>query len=206
MIPTAKDCWAIIGPGRTGSKVIVDYVKNYYARNNILLNYQHPRVKVTEPVEGCIIHTHQVESYSILRDSNTKIIISTRDMVDASLSWCIRKHIGAWHLYTMDQYLNLKITPFELNLTEFYEYYNGSLEFYKTLQKELIQYNPNMVVIDYMEFESDSDAILTRLDIKDGGAFNRKPLKNPGSPKAWISNWHDIQNELYRLKRIPEIR
>jgi len=206
MNPTSKDCWAIIGPGRTGSKVIVDYVKNYYAHNNIFLNYQSPKIKVTKPIEGCIIHTHQVDSYPILRDSNTKIIISTRDMVDSSLSWCIQKYIGAWHLYTMYQYSNVKITAFELDFTEFYGHYDASLRFYRTLQNECIQYNPNVVVIDYTKFESNSNAILTLLDIEDGGSFKRKPLKNPGSPEAWISNWHNIQTELYRLKRIPEIR
>jgi hypothetical protein len=108
----------------------------------------------------------------------------------------------------MKEYLNVKIIPFELNFVEFYEHYDNALIFYRTMAEYLKEHNPNVKIIDYSEFEQDSSSILALLDIEDDGAstFGQKSIKNPGSPEAWISNWHDIQTELYRLKRIPEIR
>ena len=202
MLYTGNDIWAVIGPGRTGSKLIVDCIRNAYSINNTPLRYIWPTEPVTI-VEGSIIHNHNIDTLSILENTKTKIIISTRDMVESSLSWCIQEHTGKWHLYSLNEWLNVKITPFKLDLNRFYQKYHGATIFYKKLAQNFMQ-NKELLIIDYSEFKNDPTRILKLIGLDDQNIL-RKPFKNPGSPETWISNWNDIKQELSCLERIPEI-
>lgn len=201
----STDCWAVLSPGRTGSKVIVDCIRNSYVHQNIDLIAFTPDSTAEINRGATLIHSHQCDIYQQLREANYSIVVSTRDMVDSTISWCIQKHLGAWHLYSKDDYFNIKIEPFVLNMETFYEYYDVAIVFYRSMTKSLLQYNSKVKIIDYNEFENDHTVIYELLDLPMPSFEMSVPLKNPGSPESWIKNWHDIQTELYRLKRMPEI-
>lgn len=202
---SSNDKWAVLSPGRTGSKVIVDCIRNSYESEGITLSYVSPHDKADVSQPGLIVHSHKCYLYSSLKEADFNIVVNTRDLVDTTISWCIQKHIGHWHLYSSEEYYGVKIVPFELDMNTFYKYYDISLLFYRDIAPDLSVYNPKLKIIDYNEFENDSDAVFELLDLPYQSDSYSKPIKNPGSPKAWISNWDEIQTELYRLKRIPEI-
>ena len=120
IIPHASDSWIVCGPGRTGSFLTASYVKQVYAAQGIKMRAVYHYAPVDRIcIPGEIVHTHRMSAdNNINNDKNVNTILSTRDMVDSTLSWCIQPHIGSWHLNIVDMH-KFKIVPFRLDPKNF---------------------------------------------------------------------------------------
>jgi hypothetical protein len=192
----------VLGPGRTGSKYIVRVLKCFHLQNFILLKYNPPasEVKSIEPYN--IYHSHTKEIIK-LKNENTKITLSIRNVVNSTLSWCIQPHIKKWHLTPRDL-LNFEIVPFYLDPSTFISHYNNAKHFYQYFTKESIE---KITIINYDDvLHSDGrrlnyDVILNKLNLKSSTdpQMNQPqmyyfPIKNPGTYPQWIKNWEEIKS------------
>ena len=90
------DTWLVIGPGRTGSKVIIDFIRAVYWRAGINIRYFDPNQNINDACGAFIKHSHYFEDLSY---QYKYIVYSKRDPVESALSWLIQKKIIYWHLY-----------------------------------------------------------------------------------------------------------
>lgn len=192
-----EDSWLIVGPGRTGSKVIVDVLRSSYRHCNIPFTYitpgNHP---AAEP--GFILHSHNAEDFQL---GYTKCILSTRNRVESALSWCVQPAVGEWHLYPHrhEEKLN-RIEPFVLDPELLLREYHSVSFFYDNLRQYI---RPGTIQIDYTEFQSDPTVLLVRLGLDVNTPLQYMPVKNPGKYSDWIKNWDEIADLVKDLPTNP---
>jgi hypothetical protein len=190
MIPSAQDSWVVISSGRTGSMVIVDTIRGAYREHGIQLKYIPPDKPIDEKIpSGVIIHSH-TPNVVFFSDTHTRVVISTRDVIEASLSFCIKPHIGSWHLYknNISRYVELldNITPFVLDPEIFIKVVRDT----SSLNLEIAKCTTcEAVLIDYTNI----DDICSLLGLSMHSKPDRLPIKNPGCPEKWILNWNEIK-------------
>lgn len=196
MIPNKNDSWIVIGPGRTGSLVIIETIRRIYdSQIKIQLQYRDPN-DLKEKIEpGQILHTHQIESLSLM-NANTFCILSTRNVIESSLSWCIRPYIGEWHLWEGNSDSRYHgIDPFYLDKREFLKYFNRMIDFYNT-----IVLPKSTIIIDYSQFQDNPSKLLPLLGFNYELSVDKYlPIKNPGSYADWIINWDEISEMIKDL-------
>ena len=203
IIPSPSDNWIVTGPGRTGSKVIVDSIEKICRQLKTITEIRDPNyiINILEP--GKIYHSH-TPSHLQYRQEVSRFILSTRDLVDASLSWCIQPYIGEWHIYPVKHrelriQLEENIPTFYLDPALFMHYY----DYAKTFYQEAVKYDlSNVVIIDYSIFQNDTTNIAKILNYP-LFPIRGLPVKNPGSPEQWISNWDEIEKITRGLERNP---
>jgi len=193
-----NDSWLIIGPGRTGSKVIVDILRSAYMQENIYLAYISP-IRARAPARsGTILHSHNINDFSL---GYEKCILSTRNYIESAISWCIQPHVGEWHLYSdLHKEKMSRITQFVLDPNLVLEKYNSIKTFYCDIDKYI---TPDTITIDYSEFCNNPSAILYRLGLDLNTPLDVIPSKNPGTYSDWILNWDEIQSVLDNLHTDP---
>lgn len=195
------DKWLVICPGRTGSKVICDYIRTYY---NHQIKYHDPMTEISNINENFwILHSHNVEHYKQLTSGSVNLIVSTRDLVDSALSWCVVNRSKVWHEYppeVLNQYPNekfmaAKVEPFVLSIQELDFHYNNALQFYEELRKCLTK---NTTIIDYSQFENDNEKLadILKMDVKQP----LLPVKNPEN-WSWIRNRSEIESKIKNYTR-----
>lgn len=201
MILSKTDRWLVLSPGRTGSKIIVDCIKSAYRDQGLRLNHIMTEDEVSVIPNLSIIHSHGVFDTHHAA-SGVKVILSTRDMIESAISWSIVHRIGKHHLYPesdqlkIDQ-LNNKIPSFYLSPGDFYLQYRNICDFYKNLQL-----SENITIIDYAEIKDDHTVVYDRLDLPKPTNYHRLPIKNPGTPDQWITNWEEISELISKLDRV----
>jgi hypothetical protein len=122
--------WIIVGPGRTGSLLIVRSLYVFYGFNYSKFTYLGPNV-VPKPLEpNSIVHSHD-PNWVNFADDNTRVIVSTRDPVESALSWCIQPMIGKWHIMNIRDLNQTCITKFVLDPNTLLRTYNKIINFYK---------------------------------------------------------------------------
>jgi hypothetical protein len=205
IIPSSKDNWIVVGPGRTGSKVIVDTIEKICRQLLIFPELKGPNHDIQKLEPGKIYHTHR-QTALVLQQTQpvTKCILSTRDLVDSSISWCIQPYIGEWHLHpfvhrALISQLNENIPAFYLDPKLFIHYYETTKLFYQEIRNFDLS---NVIIIDYTDFQNNIEIIAKILDYPQFPIKNR-PVKNPGSPEQWISNWDEIELITKDLERDP---
>jgi hypothetical protein len=204
IIPSANDNWIVVGPGRTGSKVIADAIVKICRQLRFILELKDPTVTLTSLTPLTIYHSHNCQDLQY-SSQVSKCILSTRDLVDSALSWCIQPYIGEWHLYPLKHrelkiQLEKNIPAFHLKPALFMHYYEWGQNFYR----ETRQYDlSNVIIIDYKDFQYDHTNIAKILDYP---IFPIKglPVKNPGTPSQWITNWSEIKEIIKPLERDPK--
>lgn len=199
-----NDRWAVISPGRTGSKVIVDCLRNTYRDNGLRLTYLSPDIQTSNLSPLSIYHTHNHHNIS-LAEQGVNLILSTRDLVDSAISWCISHKIGYYHLYSsihqseIDK-LHNNLPSFILSPADLYFQYKMISRFYENLDKSLLS---NVIVIDYEDIKDDHTIVYSRLRIPESTKYKKIPTKNPGTPDQWIINWKEIAELASKLERRP---
>jgi|GEM_PF-6081039 len=197
--------YIVLGPGRTGSYYIVTLLKYFYLQENRIFLKTLPESEVKSIEPYTIYHSHTKEIIK-LKNENTKIILSIRNVVNSALSWCIQPYIKKWHLTPRDL-LNFEIVPFYLDPLKFMNYYDSAKNFYQYFTKESLE---KITIIDYDDMlDSDDklnyDAILNKLNLK-----ITKPIldplivKNPGTYPQWIKNWEEIKSMSNGLEADPK--
>jgi hypothetical protein len=196
------DRWLVLSPGRTGSKMIVDCVRGAYRDQGMRLHYIMPNDEVSFSPNLSILHSHRITDAHLM-DAGVNVILSTRDLVDSAISWCIVHKIGKYHLYPgtdqgrIDQ-LNQQIPKFYLPPEDFYLRYKNICKFYENLTL-----SDNMIIIDYAEIEDDYTIVYERLSLPKPISYQRLSIKNPGTPEQWITNWEEISELISKLERLP---
>ena len=155
--------YIVLGPGRTGSNYIVNVLKYFHLQNYIFLKNNTPasEVKSIEPYN--IYHSHTKEIIE-LKNENTKIVLSIRNVVNSSLSWCILPYIKKFHLLQKD-FSKIEIIPFYLDPLKFMFHYDNAKNFYQYFTKESLE---KITIINYDDvLHSDGrlndDVILNKL-------------------------------------------
>lgn len=203
MLVSLTDRWIVSGPGRTGSKVIIDVLRRLYLdRLGSHLKYDAPNDSMESGLlPGHIKHSHCSSELVGLRSVN--VIISTRNLIDSSLSWSIQPRTGKWHSYVWNP--PIKVIPFVLDPNTFLTHYNYGVQYYNDLNSIDLS---EAVVISYEEFKDDLQVIPTKLGFLPIGPLTKRPLilaltKNPWSPKDWILNWDEISELCKTLEPDP---
>lgn len=224
MLLTSNDRWVVIGPGRTGSRVIVDLITAaYHVQGMELRNLDPTTHSVPGPLE--ILHTHEVQDLEhIDPGSSTRYVLSTRDTVDSSLSWCIQPHLGAWHTYNERRRslshvesrrpsllearksgTSYVVKPFHLDPEEFMCLNDRAQNFYP--QVSASPWLPaHTIKIDYSDISRGIQQVLPLLGIPKINwlsLVHYLPQKNPGRHREWISNWDEIARVCETLNRNP---
>lgn len=193
--------WLVIGPGRTGSLVIVQSIYSLYKYNFNVINIINPTdiVRPIKPLD--VVHTHELSWLNEVNE-NTEVIISTRNPVESALSWCILPKLDNYHFYSynkehLTKLKSTKIKKFYLDPNEFLRYYGNVIDFYKQ-----IQLKDNYRIIDYSEWSNDPKQIFNKLNFNINNAHIKYlPIKNPGSPIEWIENWEEISDICNSLQK-----
>ena len=204
-LPNNNDSWIILGPGRTGSKILVDSLTELYQLHNIDLATVEPTDDIVSISPSTIYHSHLM-SDTDFGNTVTYFVISIRDMVDCALSWTKRPHIGHYHLYekthsTHIQSLNNKIPAFYLDPNILLAEYNRVVMFYKVLN---IDHVKNILIVDYDGVCGSGTRLLETLDFPCLVNPTSIPIKNPGTNEEWIINWVEISQIISTLERRPE--
>lgn len=196
--------WLIVGPGRTGSKLIVDTLRGVYRSKKIDPIYHSPEHAIIDPAQSyCVYHSHRVEDYLKLLNTDTQLVLSTRDMIDSALSYCIQEQTNIWHTYANLPQTKLEIKPFHLDLARFDHYYNRVNNFYVEILPHL---NNKTFIIPYSEITNGYRKILELLNLNWVYLPNYvMPIKKPGNFPDWIINWDKIVNHIETLNRNPPI-
>jgi len=211
MIISATDKWLVLSPKRTGSKLITDFICNVYECNLTPIPFIGPMDHDYINKDFFIKHSHSLEDYFKLKnDPSVRIIISTRDMVESSLSWCIAiRNFGKFHCY--DKNNKLIIKKFKLDPSEFLYTYNQTKDFYNlTYFFDLgctLPFSPVggiTTYIDYDEFKNNSKKLFKKLNLQKYSKTTslKLPIKNDPH-KDWIDNWKEISLLTKSLDKKP---
>ena len=204
MILNENDKWLVLSPGRTGSKIIVDCLYNSYKAANLPIVYLAPNEDTTEIPTLAISHSHSINSLLHL-DKNVRVVLSTRDMVESALSWCIYPKIGNFHLYPthhqnkIDE-LHKSIPSFHLTKEDLYNRYRHIKVFYDILATMPMQFT---AIIDYEDIKNDPAKVYDILGITKPDRYKQLSIKNPGTHEQWITNWDEISEFIAKLERKP---
>lgn len=193
----------IFGPGRTGSKLIVDLIRHSFHRNNLPFHYFEPIHTIEDlPKDFFIWHHHNIENYvNFLKPQfqNVTKILSTRNMIDSTYSWAIVRRTNQFHIYG-DQ--KIEINPFFLPISEFLETYNNIKNFYSRIKSKL---DNDTLIIDYDSYVNNNNYILNilNLPIMEIDSKSRITKKNVGTHEEWIANFQEINEVAKKLSPNP---
>ena len=132
-------------------------------------------------------------------------MLSTRDMVESALSWCIYPKIGRFHLYPtrhqnrIDE-LKESIPSFHLPKGDLFWKYRHIKAFYDSIATTPMQLTAS---IDYEDIKNDPATVYDILDVAKPIAYTQMAIKNPGTHEQWITNWDEIVEFIAKLERNP---
>ena len=204
MVLSENDKWLVLSPGRTGSKLIVDCLYSSYRAADLRVNHIMPHDEVTEIPDLCICHSHAISSFSLI-EQDVKVVISTRDMVESALSWCIYPKIGKFHLYPSRhqdkiEELQESIPSFYLHKGDLFWKYRHIKAFYDSLRSDVLLQS---TIIDYEDIKNEPTLVCDILNIPKPDRYQQMSIKNPGTPEQWITNWNEISDFVAKLERKP---
>jgi hypothetical protein len=204
MILSENDKWLVLSPGRTGSKIITDCLYSSYREANLPIVYLTPREEITEIPALAIGLSHSISSLCHL-DKNVRVVLSTRDMVESALSWCIYPKIGKFHLYPTHHQVRIDelqehIPSFHLTKEDLYRRYRHIKAFYDILATMPIEFTE---IIDYENIKNDPAKVYDILGVTKPTRYKQMAIKNPGTYEQWITNWDEISELIVKLERTP---
>jgi hypothetical protein len=204
MILSENDKWLVLSPGRTGSKIIIDCLCSSYSEANLPLEYITPNKEITEIPALAIGHSHSIDSLHHI-DKNVRVVLSTRDIVESALSWCIYPKIGKFHLYPTHHQVKIdelqeNIPAFHLTKEDLYRSYRHIKAFYDILATMPTQFT---AIIDYEDIKNDPAKVYDILGVTKPASYKQMAIKNPGTHEQWITNWDEISEFISKLERRP---
>jgi len=204
MILSENDKWLVLSPGRTGSKIIVDCLYSSYRAVDLRVNHIMPQQEITEIPALTICHSHSISSLSLI-EQDVRVVLSTRDMVESALSWCIYPKIGRFHLYptrhqTRIDELRERIPSFHLLKEDLFWKYRNVKAFYDSIATTSMHLTS---IIDYEDIKNDPSAVYDILDVSKPTTYKQMAIKNPGTHEQWITNWDEIAEFIAKLERDP---
>ncbi len=204
MILSENDKWLVLSPGRTGSKIIVDCLYSSYRAANLPIKYITPNKEISEFPALAISHSHSIDSLHHI-DTNVRVVLSTRDMVESALSWCIYPKIGNFHLYPAHHQVKIdelqeSIPAFHLTKEDLYRSYRHIKAFYDMLATMPTQFT---AIIDYEDIKNDPAKVYDILGVTKPVRYKQMAIKNPGTYEQWITNWDEISEFIAKLERKP---
>ena len=176
--------WFIIGPGRTGSTLLSTIIANSIDCKYVL---RLPR-KMMQLREGDVFHTHNIDFLPLIAD-HTQCIISTRDIIDSTLSKIIAEHTkiyGYWTESDITKCETMSKVRIPRNVFEREIVYRT--DFFKRLDKAKPK---NSIIMPYENFKNDPTIIRDILSlpvVED----NVLPMHTPRIYEEWISNWDEV--------------
>lgn len=190
--------WIVLAPIRSGSKLIVDVIQNYYSIEKYLnYSYLDPNTKfvnINPKIKSpWILHSHNVEEIQEYINSDAIIVINDRDILESVLSRLIVDQTKKWHYYG---HRPRTIMPFTLDLYKFIDYYNHHLNFKKVVKnhKHKAHY-----ILDYSLFKNDPMIIAKKLNLSithNNEKYNLS-IKYPESYDKWFINWNQVKDFLF---------
>ncbi len=194
--------WLVVGPGRTGSLTIVRSIYALYKYDFNIITHIGPNedVRPIKPLD--VVHTHSLKWLDAVNE-NTEVIVSTRNPIESTLSWCILPEIDNYHFYPFKKedvikLYSMKVKKFYLDPNKFLSIYKQVMDFYKQLQVK-----DNYHIIDYSEWSDSPTQILRKLGYNIDAPSKYLTMKTPGSHRDWIENWEEI-TELVKSLSIPD--
>lgn len=189
--------WIVLAPMRSGSKLIVDVIRNYYLIEKYLKYfYLDPNTKfvnINPTIKSpWILHSHTVEEIQEYINSDAIIVLNDRDILESVLSRLIVDQTKKWHHY---RHSTRTIVPFTLDLYKFIEYYNHHLNFKKVVKNYK---NKAHYILDYSLFKNDPMIITKQLNlsIKRNNEKYNLSIKYPESYDKWFINWNQVKGFL----------
>ena len=198
--------YMVVGPGRTGSKLIVDYIRMAYYKNNLLIRYFDPTQNIEcLPKHFFVWHHHSIENYQdCLKSDFSKItkVLSIRNMVDSTYSRAIVNRTTKFHLYFNQ---TVEVIPFHLPVDEFLFTYNNIVSFYDGIKSVITD---DTIIIDYLDYCNNYDHIANTLNLPKViiDSDSRIPKKNLYSSSDWIINYKEIEELSMGLSKFPNLR
>ena len=148
--------------------------------------------------------SHPTDSTNVPFSNNVNYIISCRNPIESTLSFCIKPHIGSWHI-PKDQLSDISIKPFRLDPNEFTSRYIEIVKWYRHISKEILSVAK---IVEYNEFSKNpSESIPLILDLPQLSKHlldRNSNAKTPGTHRDWIENWEQIENLISPLKEDSE--
>jgi len=197
----ADKSWLVVSPGRTGSLTIVRSIYSLYKYDFNVITHIGPNedVRPIKPLD--VVHSHTLKWLDQVNE-NTEVIISTRNPIESTLSWCILPEIGEYHFYPfkkedVDKLNSIKVKKFYLDPNKFLSIYNSTIDFYEQLHVK-----DNYHIIDYSDWSDNPTQILRKLGYNVDAPSKYLTMKNPGSHHDWIENWEEI-SELFKSLSVP---
>lgn len=187
--------WAILGPMRSGTRILIFVLQNYFLQYKVYLKYFNPNTDKSVFLNykrPWILHSH--DSNCIKYDfKNTKKIIVYRNPVDCALSRLLVDETKLYHAFSKNDIL---IDKLELDLTKFILYYSQATNFYE----EIIAFNGTDVKkIYYDDYETNTTNIINLLNLNylnNVVHYFKLPIKNNWNYQEIFKNWKTIQNVL----------
>jgi len=187
-----NDSWIILGPRRTGSKLISNLIAQAYNDKNMSLKEYDARDIIKEIEVGEIWQTHDPRIVKDLWDE-TQLIVNTRNIIDISLSWFKAKEAKVYHLWESNPKLIRKleksVPKFNLDILELKVFIREIIDWHNIV----VKYNPDCICIDYSQFEHDPKNIYKMLDMDVPKNYYSPIRKTPGSNEDWIKNWAEVK-------------
>jgi len=193
MIISDNDKWLVLSATRTGSTLIVDFIRSVYECNLKTIHFiphgMHDRD------EYFVKHSHDLKDYFLFKDDPLiKIVISTRDIIESSLSWCIAKRHKIFYHY--DKSHKPTMEPFVLDPNELLYTYSKLKEFYIGITDI-----DNHFIIDYDNFRDDPKNLFRLLDLEKYANSTQLKLPIKNDPyHIFIKNWNEIDKLSNTLK------
>lgn len=188
--------WIVLAPMRSGSKLIVEVIRNYYLiEKKINYKYLNPNTKFDDiqflANTHWIFHSHKHNDIQKYIASKAKIVLNDRDILESVLSRLIVDQTKEWHYY---QHKRPEIVQFKLNLSLFKKYYREHLQFRNSINqfKHLVNY-----ILEYNFFQNNPLIILKYLGLSIDHNLNLQynlPIKRPGLYEQWFENWHEVKD------------
>lgn len=191
-----KQNWIVLAPMRSGSKLIVEVIRNYYSiEKKLYYEYFDPNTNFDKipflANSQWIFHSHKHNDIQKYIASKAKVVLNDRDILESVLSRLIVDQTKEWHYY---KYKRIEIAQLKLDLPLFKKYYHEHLHFRNSIArfKHLVNY-----VLEYNLFQNNPQIITKYLDLSIDHNLNLKyvlPMKRPGSYDQWFVNWHEVKD------------
>ena len=202
----------ILTPGRTGSTFIAESISHENIRpfgdsNTIVdknsINNLDKIINITNIENlnfglGEVWHSHNLNSLNFV-DDTTKLIISTRSILDSTISHEVAKLTKIFHFKNTDNDINRrrkttleKIKSFEIAPADFINRYNIIKYWYMACKKIIDSKSMIYTVIDYSEFEADNTKLFQLLNLSNPNLEN-VATKIPYNKENLITNLQFLQ-------------
>jgi len=213
LIYMAKKSWVVLSPRRTGSGYICSLIRGYYRHH-----YQ-TNINIIDPLDSAnlntipektIVHAHDLKTFDLAGD-HIQFVLSTRNLADSALSWCITLQTSGFHFYRkqfsikkhfLNKFFDKPLVtphPFVLDPNRLLKTYGEMQYWYNHIPQHIKE---KSIIIDYPLIETDPRLILDKLGLNEkryDPAYFNTTIRATGQHYEWIKNWDEISEVVKNL-------